>query len=314
MKKLSTDWVLMPAAVAFTLLCSIGASASVPDPRAFAAPEDAVTALIAALEKNDVTTLETLLGPDSEDVVSSGDEVADANARADFVASFKTRHTLVPEGSNVMTLVVGDDDWPLPIPIVAKDGKWYLDGAAGADELVYRRIGRNELGAIAVSRGFVDAQMEYAAAGHDGNEPGIFAAKLRSDPGQQNGLYWPTAEGEPVSPAGEAVARAAAEGYRAVTGKRKPYHGYYYRMLFAQGPNANGGAAEYFVDGQLTQGVALLAWPADYQASGVMSFMVDEEGIVYQKDLGEDTASVAESIQVFDPDGSWTIVDSGNDS
>jgi Protein of unknown function (DUF2950) len=314
MKRFFTDWVSIPAAVAFSLFCAIGVSAGVPDPRAFASPEDAVTALIAALEKNDVTTLEILLGPDSEDVVSSGDEVADANARADFVASFKTRHTLVPEGSNVMTLVVGDDDWPLPIPIVAKEGKWFLDGAAGADEIVYRRIGHNELGAIAVSRGFVDAQMEYVTAGHDGNEPGIFAAKLRSDPGQQNGLYWPTAAGETPSPAGEAIARAAAEGYKAVTGKRKPYHGYYYRMLFAQGANANGGAKEYFVDGQLTQGVALLAWPADYQASGVMSFMVDDEGIVYQKDLGEDTASVAESIQVFDPDGSWTIVDSENDS
>jgi hypothetical protein len=278
----------------------------------FATPEDAVAALIAALEKNDVTTLATLLGPGSEDVVSSGDEVADANARVDFVASFKTRNALVPEGSS-MTLVVGDDDWPLPVPIVAKNGKWYLDGAAGADEIVYRRIGRNELGAIAVCRGFIDAQLEYAATGHDGNEPGVFAAKLRSDQGTQNGLYWPTTEGEPQSPAGEVVARAAAEGYRAVTGKRKPYHGYYYRMLFAQGANANGGAAEYFVDGQLSQGVALLAWPADYEASGVMSFMVNATGVVYQKDLGEDTASAAETIQVFDPDGSWEIVDSGSD-
>ncbi len=314
MKTFLTAWTSIGAAVAFTVFCAIAANATTQDPRAFASPEDAVNALVAALEKNDVTTLEALLGPDSEDVVSSGDEVADANARADFVASFKTKHSLVPEGSSTMTLVVGDDDWPLPVPIVAKDGKWYLDGAAGADEIVYRRIGRNELGAIAVCRGFIDAQLEYAAAAHDGNEPGLFAAKLRSDPGQHNGLYWPTTAGEPQSPAGEAVARAAAEGYKAVTGKRKPYHGYYYRMLFAQGPNANGGATEYFVDGKLTQGVALLAWPADYAASGVMSFMVDEEGIVYQKDLGEDTATVAETIQVFDPDGSWAIVDSESDS
>jgi len=298
-----------------TLLLLHGAVRASAQPQAsFASPEEAVAALIATLEKNDVTSLATLLGPDSEDVLSSGDEVADANARADFVASFKAKHALVPEGSSSMTLVVGDDDWPLPIPIVEKDGKWYLDGAAGADELVYRRIGHNELGAIAVCRGFIDAQLEYASAGHDGNEPGIFAAKLRSDPGRQNGLYWPTAEGEPQSPAGEAVARAAAEGYKAVTGKRKPYHGYYYRMLFAQGPNANGGAVEYFVDGQLTQGIALLAWPADYAASGVMSFMVNAEGVVYQKDLGEDTAAVAETIQVFDPDGSWEIVDSESDS
>ncbi len=190
------------------------------------------------------------------------------------------------------------------------DGKWYVDGAAGADELIYRRIGRNELGAIAVCRGFVDAQIDYAAEGHDGNEPGIFAAKLRSDPGEHNGLYWPAAEGEPQSPIGEAVARAAAEGYRAVAGKRKPYHGYYYRMLFAQGANANGGAAEYFQDGLLTGGVALLAWPANYEASGVMSFMINQEGVVYQKDLGEDTGTAVESIQDFDPDATWSVVES----
>ena len=314
MNKFFTQWISVPllTVVLFAGLCAPGASAQ--ETRAFTSPEDAVSALITALEKNDVATLSMLLGPDSEDVVSSGDEVADANAHADFVARFKTKHSLVPEGDSTMNLVVGDNDWPLPIPIVLEKGKWYLDGAAGADEIVYRRIGHNELGAIAVSRGFIDAQMEYVIEGHDGNEPGIFAAKLRSDPGQQNGLYWPTAEGEPQSPAGEAVARAAAEGYKAVTGKRKPYHGYYYRMLFAQGANANGGAKEFFVDGMLTDGVALLAWPADYGASGVMSFMVDEEGVVYQKDLGEDTAALAEAIQVFDPDGSWEIVDSESDS
>jgi len=314
MNKFFTQWISAPslAVVLFAVLCASAASAQ--DKRAFASPEDAVTALITALEKNDVATLSMLLGPDSEDVVSSGDEVADANARADFLADFKTKHMLVPEGDSVMNLMVGDNDWPLPIPVVLEKGKWYLDGAAGVDEIVYRRIGHNELGAIAVSRGFIDAQMEYVIEGHDGNEPGIFAAKLRSDPGQQNGLYWPTAEGEPQSPAGEAIARAAAEGYKAVTGKRKPYHGYYYRMLFAQGANANGGAKEFFVDGMLTDGVALLAWPADYGASGVMSFMVDEEGVVYQKNLGEDTAALAETIQVFDPDGSWEIVDSESDS
>jgi len=314
MNKFFTQWISVPslAVVLFAMLCATCASAE--ENRAFASPEDAVTALIAALEKNDVATLSMLLGPDSEDVVSAGDEVADAITRADFVASYKTKHSLEPEGDSTVNLLVGDNDWPLPIPIVLVKEKWYLDGAAGADEIVYRRIGRNELGAIAVSRGFVDAQMEYVVEGHDGNEPGFFAAKLRSDPGQQNGLYWPTASGELQSPAGEAIAHAAAEGYKAVTGKRKPYHGYYYRMLFAQGANANGGAKEYFVDGMLTQGVALLAWPADYDTSGVMSFMVDEEGIVYQKDLGEDTASVAETIQVFDPDGSWTIVDSASDS
>jgi hypothetical protein len=314
MNKFFTHWISVPslAVVLFAALCTTGASAE--ENRAFATPDDAVNALISALEKKDSATLKMLLGPGSEDVVSSGDDVADASAREDFLEQYKTKHSLEPEGGSTMNLLVGDNDWPLPIPIVKVQGKWYLDGKAGADEIVYRRIGRNELGAIAVCRGFIDAQLEYAAVGHDGNAPGLFAAKLRSDPGLHNGLYWPTAEGEPPSPAGDAVARAAAEGYKAVVGKRKPYHGYYYRMLFAQGDNANGGAKEFFVDGYLTQGIALLAWPADYGNSGVMSFIVDDEGIVYQKDLGEDTATVAETIQVFDPDGSWTIVDSQNDS
>jgi hypothetical protein len=284
------------------------------DHLSFATPEEAVSALIAALQINDLVALGGLLGPGSEEIVSSGDEVADATGRADFVEDFQAKHQLVPEGEGTLILEVGESDWPLPIPIVKVDGKWKLDGAGGADELIYRRIGRNELGAIAVSRGFIDAQFEYAAEGHDGNEPGVFAAKLLSDPGQRNGLYWPTAEGEAPSPAGSAVASAAAEGYKAVTGKRKPYHGYFYRFLFAQGANAQGGAAEYFVDGLLTQGVALLAWPADYGASGIMSFMINHDGVVYQKDFGEETATEVEKIQVFDPDSSWSIVESDEDS
>jgi hypothetical protein len=255
-----------------------------------------------------------LLGPGSEDVYTSGDDVADANARANFLALYREKHELVADGEDTMVLQVGPEDWPLPTPFTEVEGKWYVDGAAGADEIIYRRIGRNELGAIAVCRGFVDAQIEYAAQGHDGNDPGIFAAKLRSDPGEHNGLYWPEAEGEPQSPIGEAVARAAAEGYRAVAGKRTPYHGYYYRMLYAQGPNADGGAMEYFQDGELTGGIALLAWPANYEASGVMSFMINQQGVVYQKDLGEDTGAAAESIQVFDPDDSWSAVDAGEES
>jgi hypothetical protein len=275
---------------------------------AFDNPEDAVSALIQALEKNDAAMLGTLLGPDSEDIFSSGDEVADANALADFLALYREGHALVADGNDAVVLQVGSNDWPLPVPIVKRDGKWYLDGAAGVDEIVYRRIGRNELGAIAVCRGFVDAQLDYAAQGHDGNPPGLFAAKLRSDPGQHNGLFWPSAGGEPQSPLGPAVAKAAAEGYRAVAGKRLPYHGYYYRMLFGQGPAATGGAAEYYVDGVLAQGVALIAWPAEYGVSGVMTFIVNHDGDVFQKDLGEDTAAAADGIEVFDPDSTWAKV------
>lgn len=297
-----------PAAFAILLAVFGVTSALAQQQTSFASAEEAVNALITAMEKNDAAALGSLLGAGSEDLLSSGDEVADANARADFVARYQAKHALIADSESSMTLQVGDNDWPLPIPVVRREGKWYLDGAAGAEEIVYRRVGRNELGAIAVCRGFVDAQIEYAAAGHDGNDAGVFAAKLKSDPGQQNGLYWPTAEDDPPSPAGETIARAAAEGYRAITGKRRSYHGYYYRMLYAQGASANGGAREYFVDGLLTQGVALLAWPANYGVSGVKSFIVSHEGIVHEKDLGEDTAATVEGIQTFDPDSSWSVV------
>lgn len=296
------------AATTVTVLLTLHASFAASAQTSFNSADEAVTALIQALEKNDLKQLGDLLGPDSEDIFHSGDDVSDANGRAEFLAMYKDAHSLVADGENTMELQVGENDWPLPVPIVKRDGKWYLDGAAGVDEIVYRRIGRNELGAIAVCRGFIDAQLDYAEEGHDGNPPGLFADKLRSDPGLHNGLYWPSKEGEPQSPAGVAVAKASAEGYRAVVGKRNPYHGYYYRMLFGQGESAQGGKAEYYVDGVLAQGVALLAWPAEYGVSGVMSFMVNHNGDVFQKDLGDDTAKAADSIEIFDPDSSWTKV------
>lgn len=274
--------------------------------RSFNSPEEAVSALIQALEANDLTAANAILGPEAADLLDSGDPVQDASDRAGFVAAYKAKNALVAEGEDTRTLVTGEDDWPFPIPVKKVDGKWILDGEAGADELVYRRIGGNELGAIAVMRGFVDAQEEYASVGHDGDPAGIYALKLVSDEGMENGLYWPTAEGEEPSPAGEFVAAAAAEGYRAGAGT--PYHGYYYRLLYKQGPNANGGEREYFRDGLLTEGFALLAWPADYQVSGVMTFIVNQDGVVFQRDLGDDTATAAGSIQSFDPDGGWVAV------
>jgi hypothetical protein len=303
-QRMKTGWAVTVLALLFGV-----SSASAQEHRGFASAEEAVTAMVAVLEREDRAELGPILGPGSEGVVDSGDAVADAEALADFLERYKAKHTLVADGDTKMVLQVGENDWPLPIPLVEREGKWYFDGAAGAEEIVYRRVGRNELGAIAVCRGFVDAQTEYASQGHDGNEPGIYAAKLMSDPQQQNGLYWPTAEGEPLSPAGPAVADAAEEGYRALKGKRTAYHGYYYRMLFAQGTNAGGGAMEYFADGLLTQGVALLAWPAEYGVSGVKSFMINHDGVVYEKDLGEETGTAAESIQLFDPDSSWSIVE-----
>jgi hypothetical protein len=227
-----------------------------------------------------------------------------AGQRVVEAAKQKTRFEKLPTGEMIAHL--GNDDWPMPIPLVHRDGRWYFDGAAGADEIVYRRVGRNELGAIAVCRGFVDAQNEYASKDRDGEGAGVYAQKLVSDPGTHNGLYWPTAEGEEPSPVGEFVADAAAEGYKA--GAAAPYHGYRYRQLFRQGENANGGAKEYFERGVLANGFALVAWPADYGASGVMTFIVDQDGVVFQKDLGDDTNAVVDAMKSFDPDSSWTAV------
>jgi len=299
------------AALASALL--LAGCAKPPTPQAttasgFDTPEAAVAAFVAALEKNDGAGLQALLGPGSEELLDSGDAVQDAGARAEFLAAYAAKHVLADDGADRKVLVIGEQDWPMPIPLVKRDGKWVFDGEAGVDEMIYRRVGANELGAIAVSRGFVDAQIEYASEGRDDGPAGIYALKLVSDEGLRNGLFWPTAEDEPTSPAGPFVAAAAGEGYRRVEGQRVPYHGYYYRMLYAQGANANGGAREYFKDGLLTEGFALVAWPADYGASGVMTFIINQDGVVFQKDLGEDTATAVESIQAFDPDSSWTAI------
>ena len=286
-------------------------AAAVPaDHASFASAQEAVDAMIAALEAGDDAALLKLFGPGTEELVSSGDDVADANDRAGFVEAYRAKHELVPDGEGRMILQVGENDWPAPVPVVERDGRWYMDGIEGEDEIIYRRVGRNELAAIEVCRGFVDAQNEYASEGRDDNPPGYYAAYLISDEGERNGLYWPVEEGEPESPAGPFVAAAAGEGYRrAASGEPTPYHGYYYRMLYAQGPNAPGGALEYFEEGRLVKGFALIAWPADYGVSGVQTFVVNQDGAVYQKDLGEDTATAVTYVELFDPDGSWTRVE-----
>jgi hypothetical protein len=311
---MSTANRIRTASIAVILLTAGLLSACAPKPEAhtsFATADEAVTALIAAFEKGDVATIGKLLGPGSEDLISSGDPVADKSGRESFVASYREKHELVADGDSKRVLQVGATAWPVPVPVVQRDGRWYLDGAEGADEIVYRRVGNNELGAIAAARGFVEAQQEYASEVRDGNPAGgVYAQKLLSDPGRQNGLYWPTGDGEAPSPAGPFVASAGAEGYRSgAEGQRVPYHGYYYRSLYGQGSSANGGAIGYFTDGLVTQGFALIAWPADYGASGVKTFIVNQDGVVFEKDLGEDTATVVETIQDFDPDSSWKPVD-----
>jgi Protein of unknown function (DUF2950) len=274
------------------------------DQKTFATPGEAVKALMAAVESNNQDELLAVFGPDAKDLVSSGDDVQDRNSRAAFVKSYKAKHAIIAEDPNTRVLQVGAKDWELPIPIVLVDGRWRFDTAAGKQEIIYRRIGDNELGAIAVCRGTIAAQRDYAAEGHDGLPAGIYAGKLRSDPGKHNGLYWEATDGEPASPAGPFLAQAAEEGYQ----KGDPYHGYYYRGLKAQGAAAPGGAKIYLVDGVLKGGVALIAYPAQYKVSGVMTFIINQDGVVYQKDLGESTTEAAKAITEYNPDSSWTKV------
>jgi hypothetical protein len=292
-------------ALCFAVAIAVAACSKSSGHASFDSPEDAVAALLEAARKADRPRLDSLFGPGSEGILSSGDEVADKAAREHFVRQFDEKHALVPEGDDRVTLQVGVEDWPMPVPIVRRDGKWQFDGAEGADEIVYRRIGRNELGAIAVCRGYVDAQYDYAAADHDGEGAGVYAHKLVSDSGTQNGLYWQAAEGEPESPVGPFIAAAAAEGYKAGMGA---YHGYRYRPLFRQTDNASGGALDYFDKGVLRNGFALVAWPAEYGVSGVMTFIVNHDGVVFQKDLGEGTDAAVAAMDAYDPDSSWVAL------
>lgn len=302
------------AAVALVLTSSTpmlnAAETGLAAPKTYASAEAVVDALVAAARSEDRNALLVVLGENAEPLVSSGDDVADANARTRFVTQYDEAHELVADGENKFTLEVGDDDWPFPFPIVKVGDQWAFDVDAGIDEVVYRRIGHNELGAIEACRGIVDAQKEYASEGRDGQPAGIYAAKLMSDEGKHNGLYWPSQPDERASPVGPFIATAAAEGYRKGTKEGpQPYHGYVYRLLTAQGAAAPGGARSYLKDGQLSGGFAVVAYPVEYEQSGVQTFMINQDGVLYQKDLGPKTGELARAIKTFNPDSSWTKVD-----
>jgi Protein of unknown function (DUF2950) len=277
------------------------------DQKTFASPAEAVHALVKAAEDGNQDEMLAVLGDDGKDLVYSGDPVQDKTGMEKFVKSYKTKHTIVTEDDKTRILQVGPNDWPMPIPIVNDGGKWRFDTAAGKEELLYRRIGRNELGAIAACRGYIDAQKDYAAEGHDGLPAGIYAQRLMSSSGKQDGLYWETAEGEPTSPAGPFLAEAGGQGYEGegLGGKSQPYHGYLYRILKAQGAAAKGGAKNYLSDGNLSGGVGLVAYPAEYKVSGVMTFIINQDGVAYEKDLGEKTAEIAKAMTEYNPDSTW---------
>jgi hypothetical protein len=289
------------------LLLSGAANSSAAEQKNFATPKEAVQALLKAAEDGNQEEMLAVFGDDGKDLVYSGDAVQDKKGMEGFVKAYKTKHALVEQDAKTEILQVGASNWPMPIPIVNDGGKWRFDTAAGKEELVYRRVGHNELGAIATCRGYISGQKEYAATGHDGLPAGLYARKLMSDPGKQNGLYWETAEGEDPSPAGPLLADAGGEGYegKGLGSKAQPYHGYLYRVLTAQGAAARGGAKSYLVDDKLSGGVALVAYPAQYRVSGVMTFIINQNGVVFQKDLGEKTDEIAGAMTDYNPDKTW---------
>lgn len=280
-----------------------------PTQRRFESLDEGVGALVSALRAGDRKALVEILGPEGRALVSSGDDVADRRTFARFVAEYDQAHRLEGGGGKVI-LYVGADDFPLPIPLVPDGPRWRWDTAAGRDELLGRRIGRNELGAMQVCLAYVDAQREYYAQNPGGAPVLEHAQRIVSRAGQRDGLYWETRPGEPPSPLGPLVAQARGEGYSGRPGPgRVAYHGYFYRILLSQGPAARGGAYDYVVGGHMIGGFALVAFPAQYGVSGVMTFIVNHDGAVYEKDLGSDTARLAAAMPSFDPDRTWRPFD-----
>jgi Protein of unknown function (DUF2950) len=269
-------------------------------------PDGAVAALINAARAGSPALLMRVLGPGSDEIVSSGDPVADAFARKRLLDAYNIRHQIVREGKDHAVLVIGQEEWPLPIPLMRFNNTWRFDAQAARREIVFRRIGRNEQSAIQACLLYVNAQREYAKKGFAGE--GVYAQRLISRSGEKDGLYWPAPSGEDESPLDDFVAAAEAEGYSASGRQRSPYHGYYYRILTRQGPNAPGGELNYVVRGNMIGGFALVAYPAEYRTSGLMTFLVNHHGDIYEKDLGWRTAAIASGMTSFDPDDTWRRV------
>ena len=276
--------------------------------KTFSSPEEGVKALIEATKKNDTKAMLTILGPEAKSLIESGDQVSDRAAGERFVKSYEESNKLVKSGDTQAVLEVGKDAWPFPIPLVKESAGWRFDTQEGKEEIINRRIGRNELDVIQVSLAFVDAEREYYQRDPDGDKLLQYAQKFISTKGKRDGLYWETKSGEQPSPLGPLVARARGEGYKGAAGKPIPYNGYYYKILTGQGKDAPGGAYDYLVKGKMMGGFGMVAYPAQYGSSGIMTFIVNHDGGVYQKDLGANTASVARSMTKFNPDKTWTPV------
>jgi hypothetical protein len=283
------------------------AGAPTAERREFASPEQAADALLAAVRSDDPHELLDILGPQGQELIQSGDPVADRNARQRLLGAYDAAHRVERSGTSLAALIVGTEAWALPIPIVKQDSGWRFDTEASAQKILDRRVGRNELNVIEVCRAYVAAQREFALAHPLGKHLHEYASQFESNPGKHDGLFWATSPGQPLSPFGPLVARARAEGYveREPGQPATPYHGYYYRILTSQGTHAPGGAKNYLVAGHMSGGFALLAFPAKWGDSGIMSFLVDQDGIVFERNLGPDTDRIARGITQFDPDLDW---------
>jgi len=275
--------------------------------RTFSTPEEAAQALVDAAAQNDTAALLKLFGPGGKDIVQSGDPADDKAMREEFASRARARLQVEPDHDNPdrVILVVGDQNWPLPVPLIRKNGQWHFDGAAGRVEVLARRVGRNELAAIDVCRGYVEAQMEYASRDRDAHGMLKYAQHIVSSPGKKDGLYY---EGEPENLVPKSFADAAAVLLQAQGKKPVPYHGYFFHILKSQGPDAQGGAMDYVVKDAMIGGFALVAWPAEYGVSGIQTLIVNHRGIVYEKDLGSQTATLARQMTRFNPDKTWKPV------
>ncbi len=302
-------FVIIAAVMTFAGFCQI-VFATDAKQKSFKSPEEAVKALSDAVKGNDTKELLTIFGPEGKELVSSGDKVADETGREHFMKAYEEMNKLENENDTKVILHIGNGDWPFPIPVVKRGEYWFFDTMAGREEILNRRIGRNELNAIQVCLAYVDAQREYILKDRDENKLLEYARRFVSRKGLKNGLYWETKEGEEQSPLGPLIAKAAGEGYigRRPFGRRSPYHGYYYKILKSQGKNAAGGEYDYMVDGKMTGGFALVAYPAEYGNLGIMTFIVNQDGVVYEKDLGKDTEKISKAMKKFDPDDTWKKV------
>lgn len=292
------------------LLAALPAQAEDAPRKVFKSPQEAFNALVGAARHNDTLGLMAILGPDAQEIVSSGDAVADTYARERFVRAVDEKVEISKMGDETRLVLLGKDGWCFPIPIVKKGNGWAFLTEEGKQEILNRRIGRNELSTIQVMLAYLNAQLEYASIDRDGDGVVEYARSFVSSKGMKDGLYWESSPGEHRSPLGPLVASASESGYSSTKeGMLQPYHGYYFKILTSQGKSADGGPIDYIVDGRMTGGFALLAYPAQYGSSGVMTFIVNHEGVVYEKDLGPDTLGAAKAITSFDPDDTWAMVE-----